>query len=188
MEYGKYIVYLIKCAILDQTPENVPESLDLNKLYRLAKVHNVDVLVYCALKRVFDAEKLKEFEQSMQVALAQDTNQNYYLEEVSEAFEENQIRFAVMKGFVIKPLYPSPEQRHSVDIDIFVDDENTDRVKEIMEELGFTVERFNHNIQDDAYSIGSFVHRNTPHAYIKQMQLGQGVPEDNTAAESDRRI
>ena len=158
MEYGKYIVYLIKCAILGQTPENVPENLDLNKLYRLAKAHNVDVLVYCALKQVFDAEKLKEFEQSMQLALALDTNQNYYLEEVSEAFEENKIRFAVMKGFVIKPLYPSPEQRHSVDIDIFVDDENTDRVKEIMEELGFSVERFNHNIQDDSYSIGRFVH------------------------------
>lgn len=158
MGYGAYIVYLIRCAITGKTPEKLPENLDFDKLYELAKIHNVEVLVYSSLRKIADGANLGKFEQSMQYAVVADANQSYYLEEVAEKFEENGIRFAVMKGFVIKPLYPSPEQRHSVDIDIFVDDENTERVKEIMEEIGFTVERFNHNIQDDVYSIGKFVH------------------------------
>lgn len=155
MRYGAYIIYLIRCAVTGEEPKPVPDGLDFDKLYELAKIHNVEALVYSALSRVAKSEK---FEQSVQYAVAADANQSYYLEQVADKFEENKIRFAIMKGFVIKPLYPSPEQRHSVDIDIFVDDENTDRVKEIMEELGFTVDRFNHNIRDDAYSIGRFVH------------------------------
>lgn len=158
MEYGAYIIYLIRCAIEGKTPERIPEGLDFDKLYELAKMHNVDVLIYPPLAKIAGKENLGDFEKSMQYAVAADANQSYYLEELAEKFEENGIRFAVMKGFVIKPLYPSPEQRHSVDIDIFVDDENTECVRDIMAEAGFTVERFNHNIQDDVYSLGRFVH------------------------------
>lgn len=150
------LIYLVKCAILSEKPERIPE--DIQGLYIQAKRHNVEALVYSALMGAADAEKLKIFEKSVSIALAMDANQSYYLDIISKKLEENKIRFAVMKGFVIKPLYPSPELRHSADIDIFIDDENTDRVKDIMTELGFTVERFSHSIQDDAYSVGKFVH------------------------------
>lgn len=158
MGYGSYLIYLIRCAIEGKAPEKMPADIELDKLYELAKMHNVDALIYPPLSKIAGKADLEDFEKSMQYAVAADANQSYYLEELAEKFEENGIRFAVMKGFVIKPLYPSPEQRHSVDIDIFVDDENTERAREIMEDLGFTVERFNHNIQDDVYSIGKFVH------------------------------
>ena len=156
--YDKYIsvlTNLIKSVILDTNPEPLPDGIELAELAEFAKLHWVENIVYYALKKLDmpDSDIMKELEERANHAIINDATQAYYLELVTDEFEKNKIRHCVMKGPVIKPLYPSPDYRRSGDIDVFVDAENSLRAKEIMESLGFKTQRFDLSLEDDAYSI-----------------------------------
>ena len=158
--YGNYVIYLINCAFSGTVPSYLPEETDIDKLFAFAKEHGVEAIVYDALKRMpeYSPSDLQKFDLRNKQLIAIDTMQQYYLDKISEQLEQEHIRFLVLKGFVIKKIYPYPHWRQAGDIDIYVDDSDTEKVKEIMERLGFAVERFNHLVQDDAYSCRNFVH------------------------------
>ncbi|MBR4721056.1 MAG: nucleotidyltransferase family protein [Clostridia bacterium] len=160
--YEKCLIGIIKDAILNNNDSQIPEEIDIDILAEIAKCHKVANLLYPALqKRGMENEKLsKEFNFWLTV----ESNQQYYLEKIRKRFEEEKIRFICIKGAYMRTLYPETYMRSSTDLDIYVDDENTERVREIMTELGGKAERFGHQMQDDTYKIGKFVnieiHRN----------------------------
>ena len=158
--YGGYIIHLIKCAILGIEPKPIPQGIEPKLLFDIARDHKVENIIYPPLCKagLADAEVLRKFEEFYSAAITVDATQQYYLEQIIDAFEENRIRHLVMKGIVIKRLYPTTDMRQSVDLDIFVDDENTEKARDIMEELGFTTTTFDHALQDDGYIIDRCVH------------------------------
>lgn len=157
--YVNYIISLLKSAILGTSPSQVPEGIDLEKLFKMAKRHSVANILYNSLIKLDIADKkaLSSFEQEYARTLYLEVKQQYYLEMVCGALEKNNIRYIPMKGIVIKPLYPSPDMRLSGDLDIFVDEENCAKVKQIMEGLGFATKVFNESVGHDEYIIDNAV-------------------------------
>lgn len=153
--YITYLVHLIKCAILDTQPNPIPGGIKLNALIAFAQKHTVENIVYLSLKKLNlpSSPEMQLLEEYYGHAITVDATQQYYLEMIIDALEENKIRHCVMKGPVIKKLYPTSDMRRSGDLDIFVDDENTEKVKGIMESLGFTAENFNKANSHDEYKI-----------------------------------
>ncbi len=153
--YITYLVHLIKCAILDTQPNPIPGGIELNALIAFAQRHTVENIVYLSLKKLnlLSSPEMQLLEEYYGHAITVDATQQYYLEMIIDALEENKIRHCVMKGPVIKKLYPTSDMRRSGDLDIFVDDENTEKVKGIMESLGFTAENFNKANSHDEYKI-----------------------------------
>lgn len=152
--YTDYIISLLKSAILDTTPAVPPEGVDIDTLFNIAHAHQVANILYLQLRKCdsVDKEKLSLFKTSYMKALYLDLKQQYYLNLIIDAFEKNQIRHMMMKGSVIKALYPSSDLRRSGDLDIYVFDEDTSKAKEIMEQLGF--ETIQH---DDVYAHDEYV-------------------------------
>ncbi len=56
------------------------------------------------------------------------------LENICGCFEESGIRYILLKGSVLRDLYPSPWMRTSCDIDILIDEANVDKAIGILEE------------------------------------------------------
>jgi hypothetical protein len=56
---------------------------------------------------------------------------------ICRTFEANHIDYIMLKGCRMKPLYPKPELRLMGDIDILVRMEQYDRIRPVMESLGF---------------------------------------------------
>ena len=154
--YGVYIAQLIQCAISGEKPPTVTDEINTEVLLKIIDIHRITNLVYKPLAELGINDENTNMEHSLAIAL--DANQQYIWQELKDNFESNKIRFVGMKGIVLKSLYPSSDMRTASDLDIFVDDENTDRVKEIMEEIGFQTERFSHKMQDDSYRLGKLVH------------------------------
>lgn len=158
MEFESYInclIDLLKNVILDTVPKKLPDDIDLNELFSIAEHHSIENIVYLPLSRIADTtdECIELFDEYYNYAVLHDATQQYYLELVIDELEANGIRHCVMKGPVMKALYPSSDLRKSRDIDIFVDDEDTEKVREIMESLGFTVLSFNKAFAHDMYII-----------------------------------
>lgn len=154
--YEKCLMGLIKDSILGTNTYKISDDINIDKLLYMAKRHKVLNVIYPVLisNGISNENMMREFGMVVFV----ETKQQYYLEKIREKFEQEHIRFVCMKGSYIKNLYPETYMRSSSDLDIFVDDENTDKVRDIMEGLGFKTERFSHQIQDDVYVIENYVH------------------------------
>lgn len=150
----KSLIDCIKCSFGVGECDNI-ECGDLKALADLAMMHAVDCVIYPTLQKKFqdNNEIMQILSERYNRAIMIDATQQYYLELLENTFEQNQIRYCVMKGPVIKKLYPSSEMRKSGDIDIFVDDKNTDKVKDLMTGLGFDVKTFNKAVAHDEYCI-----------------------------------
>ena len=154
--YEKCLIGIIKDAILNKNETEIPKEIDIDILADIARDHKIANILYPALeKKGIENEKLgKEFSFWLTV----ESNQQYYLEKIKKRFEEEKIRFICIKGVYMRTLYPETYMRSSTDLDIYVDDENTERAHEIMTELGAETVRFSHKMKDDTYNIGQFVH------------------------------
>lgn len=157
--YIAYLVHLLKSEILNKQPKPLPEGVDLKNLLAFSQRHTIENIVYLALKKLElpASPEMQLFEEFYGHAIINDATQQYYLEMIIDALEAHKIRHCVMKGPIIKKLYPSSDLRQSGDLDIFVDDENTEAVKEIMESLGFETANFNKANSHDEYRIDKTV-------------------------------
>lgn len=136
----------------------------LSELYRLSKMHDVAHLAGDALSKcgVFAnlpdtieeseravIEKIKaKFDEQVFTAVYRYENINYELEQVKQAFNDEEISFIPLKGAVIRKYYPEPWQRTSCDIDILVKEADADKASAVLaKKLQYTVgEKGQHDI------------------------------------------
>ncbi|MBR4172743.1 MAG: nucleotidyltransferase family protein [Clostridia bacterium] len=179
--YEKCLTGLIKDAVLQENGTEISDEIDLDVLCDIIKWHKLSSLLYPVLevRGIKNAELAKEFG----LWLTTETKQQYYLEKIKERLTREKIRFLCIKGAYLRTLYPEPYMRYSNDLDIFVDDENTEKVRDIMLELGFTIHRFNRLLQDDAYNLGRFVH-----IEIHRKLISNKCPWDEKCQEIINRI
>ena len=107
---------------------------------RLCRIHNVEGIVYSALKasnvRMPQATE-KNLKRGFLAAVSHESRQAEELELFERAMEDEEIPYILFKGVVIKDLYPEPELRTMGDIDILVHEQDIARCHRIMSRLGY---------------------------------------------------
>lgn len=130
----------------------------------LAKRHSISNLLYLAVRG------REDFPLPLQAALEKElfsTAHRALLQEhesarVTAALTEKGIPFLLMKGAVIRPLYPSPEMRVSCDVDIFYDKKHRRAVDRLMADFGYTLHESDPNHDEYLHTSGIILemHRN----------------------------
>lgn len=158
--YEKYLIKLIKSGILYECAEPLPANVDMHTLVNLAIKHSVANIIYEPLSKIgiSDRELDNKIQKIYRYGIINDSIQMNYLQRITGAFESNGISYCVMKGAVIKNLYPRSDFRQSGDLDIFVPESDRMKAHDVMVEMGFCVERFNINEADDVYFIDKKIH------------------------------
>lgn len=180
-QYEVCLVELIKDSVLNRNTYKIPDDINIDTIINIAKLHKIFNLIYPTLssRGISNPEMVIDF----CLYIAVDAKQKFYLDKIRKRLEEEKIRFVCMKGAVLKELYSETFMRSSSDIDIFVDDENTDKVRDIMTDLGFETERFSHQIQDDVYSMGKIVY-----VEIHRKLMSGKCPWDKKCQEIIKRV
>ena len=180
-QYEVCLVELIKDSVLNRNTYKIPDDINIDAIINIAKLHKIFNLIYPTLssRGISNPEMVIDF----CLSIAVDVKQKFYLDKIRKRLEEEKIRFVCMKGAVLKELYSESFMRSSSDIDIFVDDENTEKVKTIMTDLGFETERFSHQIQDDEYSMGNIVY-----VEIHRKLISNKCPWDRKCQDIIKRI
>jgi len=158
--YENCMINLIKATISNEKPQKVLEGIDIGLLLNCAAKHSVANLIYEPLKSldILTDETEQRMKAAYMLAAMNDEVQIHYLEIIKNAFEENEIEFCVLKGPIIKKLYPKSEYRQSGDLDIYVPEKYREKAKAVMLSLGFSIDRYNEAVADDAYAIGEKIH------------------------------
>ena len=138
MEEAKILLEIIKCFIYDKECAT-SNSIDESKLYKLAKINSVSNFLQNWAKKYCKSEEIKkEIFKDYSAQIVKDTNQSLELEKILDVFEKNNIKTLIVKGVIMKDIYPQNYMRQMCDIDILVQSENFKKASKLMKDLGFS--------------------------------------------------
>lgn len=166
-----YLIHLLSSVLKGIQPQNPPDKLNWEYLYKLAARHGVANMVCYGINRLMcDSQPLQDsmakFQNDRKKAVAREATQHIAVEQILKAFEEKGITCMPLKGCLLKYLYPRPDMRLMADIDIFFKTEQAEKVKEIMQEQGYTVKRQGGN--HDVYHRQPYMNIEMHHRLIKE--------------------
>lgn len=135
-----YFLYILKCFYRGAECEAPGSEIDYSYLYNLAKIHDVQGIVFTKLKDM-DSFKNSEYYDKLQGEFFAFLRHSIYtetnLKTLTDILNENNIPHILFKGAVIKNCYPSKELRTMSDIDILVDSKYTDKANGLLLDSGF---------------------------------------------------
>ena len=133
---GNKLLALIKDVTLGEG-KNVKEILNgdvqLNELLLLAEKHQMQHILGQAMMSLGDARLQDKFFTSFAVT----KQQMQAAENISRALSEANIEHILLKGAVMRTLYPEEWMRNSCDVDILVREEEHARACDVLSDMGF---------------------------------------------------
>ncbi len=135
----KAIIFLVYSALMGKAVE-LPKDFSLEAALPLIKAHRIETLVYygavnCGIST--DSEPMQKLFGTVCMQVMHSQVQLNEIEKLINAFEKNNIDYLPVKGTLIKSWYKKPELRYMSDADILIKVEQYDKIKPIMQELGF---------------------------------------------------
>ena len=152
-------VGLLKSAV-EATPYQ-GTGINWPEVLRLSEFHCVDNLIYEAVSMLPEdsrpsPESIARLEQSSITNAIQDANQISEVEELIADFEEAQIPAIMLKGWIMKDLYPRTDLRSRADTDIFIRTSDEERIHKIIIGHGYKTVTYGGK-KDNVYSKEPFV-------------------------------
>jgi len=138
----KGITTLLRSAITGEKL-SLPEGFRLEDADELIRSQSLLPMAYigaynCGISP--DTELMRQYKQQYFRCLLRHEQQMRAVESICRAFEENDIDYALLKGCIMKPLYPNPEMRTMGDADILIRKEQYDQIQIVMKKIGFEEE------------------------------------------------
>ncbi len=113
-------------------------SIDKKELLNIALSGDMQyLLLYPLLKKETDIEFADKIRDILKHITFSAYAQAMCAKQITELFEKERVRHQLLKGSVIKNIYPSPEMRQMSDVDIIIFDESLDRAAKLLESKGY---------------------------------------------------
>ena len=137
------VVYFLK-NIIDGKKVSLDKNTHINweALMDEIRAHNIEGLIYSCINNDsfnnIDNELLDNWKRNTFMSIAYQLKHINEVSSVLDLFNNNNIPVIVLKGLVIRDLYPRPELRTMCDADILVHKEDLDKVRELLLSIGYT--------------------------------------------------
>ncbi len=114
-------------------------SIDHEALFKFSKSHSIDNVIGLALEKLnMMPEHCREaYSKARKISLVREATQEIETQELCGELERLGIKHMLLKGSVMKHLYPTPDLRSMCDVDILYDRSFADRLGPLMEEHGY---------------------------------------------------
>ncbi len=142
LEMGDYLVHLLRCVIKGETPHSKPERVTYEDLYQMAKMHNIESMVFAALESQLEAGLYQEWQQATDRNVLKSILQDEAEKELVGALSKAGIKVLALKGAIMKYLYPQEDYRQMSDIDILFEKGKDNQVRQVAEACGYTTTHF----------------------------------------------
>lgn len=142
----KYFLEMVSASIKGLPVPVCPESIDSELIYKLSVRNAVQGILYLAMQSgaiALSTETESKLQKSYMAILAREATQQEEIGYIRNAFNKENIDFMFLKGTHLKALYPTPEMRFMVDMDILVKEQNMNKGGELILSHGFTQEMNN---------------------------------------------
>lgn len=153
---GKDLIYLIYCAVEGKKADtSMLDMMDLEMVYKMAKKHSLVAMSFLPIENVaFDnrdkyEEVLSKWKESKEKAVRKEVFLEIEKKDIETFFDEKGIWYVLLKGSVLKYLYPKSWCREMADIDILFDINYRSHLREFMKARGYEIKSYklhNHDV------------------------------------------
>ncbi|WP_455543291.1 nucleotidyltransferase domain-containing protein [Intestinibacter sp.] len=141
-ENQEYFLYLLSCKINNRKVEIYKEDVDWQEICNLANMHNLITIVFSAVNDLPSEfrppleiyNKLKKY---VLLYAQKSARVDKLLQELIDTFEHKGLNHIIIKGYILKNYYPSPEYRSMTDVDILIKPQDRQKAHQIMMESGY---------------------------------------------------
>lgn len=156
----KEMIMLLDLAIRGKKFSDFNNNIDWNEIMNEAKEHEVSALIYSTIYgqnslKGMDKEKFDEWKRNTFFTGVGQISHYNQVGTLFEKFNEESIDVIVLKGLVVRELFPKPEFRTMGDADILVHEEDLDRVSKLLKDQGYELEE----CKDEHGAHLAFVHK-----------------------------
>lgn len=137
--FERSIIEIIKCSLKGGVPE-LDKDFNLDMAYTFAQERQITPILYYGLVNLpgfMDTAAGKRFFKSAMNMGFFCSEQGEIIKSVDDAFVKGSVQFLMVKGTVLREMYPYPEMRLMSDADILIKENDYPKIKEIMVGLGF---------------------------------------------------
>ncbi len=137
----EYMFELIR-AFMNDTEPGKPGDVDWNELFQYAKIHTIDGIIgFECTKYQLCNDKIiaKKLENSMINIFGLHYRKAEQMKRLILLLNENGIDHILMKGYVLKDIYPVPELRTYGDIDFVIREKDRTKTDILMRDHGYAV-------------------------------------------------
>lgn len=136
---------IIASRLMAYAAEGIPINkeklgdIDYEKLFKFSKAHSAANLVGYALQKLdmLPDEYAAPFLKELKLSMVREATQELETQEIAAQLEKRGIRYMLLKGSVMKQLYPLPYLRSMCDVDIQYDTAFKARLDDFMPDLGY---------------------------------------------------
>ena len=138
---GKHLISYINIPFASQHTKKKDDAKDFHEILRLAKMHGVENILYYALieEEYVPIQVLAAIKKLHEQATLKSVVMEAESISLCEMLESLQVKHCFLKGSILKRLYPKEDMRSMVDVDILIEKDKRNEVKQAMIELGYTV-------------------------------------------------
>ena len=133
-----YLSELIRAQFENREPAQIPDTIDVEQLKKIAAESQMYYLIMGSLIKLNLSDEVKA---TLRPAIMKSTmktlQQVCSARDIQVAFEEKGIKNQVLKGAVMKQIYPRPEMREMSDIDFMVYEASFEQAEAIMIDMGY---------------------------------------------------
>lgn len=134
----RYFLGLLSSYINEKQTLIPPDDIDWNAILELAKEHSVQVIIFLAVSKLNDKPPIyNELRKMFFASVNVSTKQEYWMNSVINTLTENNIDHLLMKGYVLRHMYPDKEARTFGDVDILIKEKDRLKCDELIKSLGF---------------------------------------------------
>lgn len=129
------------------------EDIDYEKLYVLAKSHNLTAICFCVIKNcankaIVDAGLYKKFEDVFFETVFRFEEQTKIIEDIRSLLTAADCDFVLFKGSEIRNYFPVAQARAMGDIDVLIPQDKRDSVKNLLCKNGYKIKNSNGPVYD----------------------------------------
>lgn len=138
----KYLIEAMVCGCKGLPTPPPPEKLDMEPFFKKAKEHKIENIVYKAVKDNIDwfdnSDKIMPlWNQVTVISSVSLIRLGAIVKTITSKLEEKGLSVILLKGSVIKDLYPKAELRTMGDTDIVIKEEEFLEILKVFEEFGY---------------------------------------------------
>ena len=150
----EYLVHLLSSVLKGEKPDELPENLSFHSLFSLASFHSVANMAYYGIEQLQtrpDKELTAKWAEVRDKEIMKDITQQMELEQLTAELEKAEVKFILLKGSCLKILYPQSDFRSMADIDFYIDEENNEKVRDVLLSMGYEINSLEHGVHDVYY-------------------------------------
>ena len=178
----RYLVKVLSAVLDGKTPPPLPEGRTWEQVFEMSKYHGLESMVFAGVRELLEKDwaLYQEWEKRYAANLVQCFTQEEELKKIVQELTASGIDALLLKGCLIRDLYPERDYRQMVDVDMLVREEDNNAAGEILRRLGYIYmpERCDHH---DSYCKPPYMtielHRNLLPGYCDYKEYEKDIWE-----------